>query len=52
MSVGAVTVDGYSIMMYNKHIVKTEITNSFSECRVSDVDFIAIDIKRYSIILG
>jgi hypothetical protein len=45
-------VDGHSIMMYNKHIVKTEVTNSFSEYYVSDVDFIATNIKRYNVILG
>jgi hypothetical protein len=44
-SVGAITIDGYSIMVYNKYIVKTEITNSFSECYISDVDFIVTDIK-------
>jgi hypothetical protein len=51
-SIGAVAVDGYSIIVYNKHIVKTEVINSFSEYRVSDVDFIATDIKRYNVILG
>jgi hypothetical protein len=51
-SAGAVAVDGYSIVVYSKHIVKTEVTDSFSECRVSDVDFIATDIKRYDAILG
>jgi hypothetical protein len=50
--VGAVAVDGYSIMVYSKHIVKMEVTDSFSEYRVSDVDFIATDIKRYDIILS
>jgi hypothetical protein len=39
-------------MVYDKHIVKTEITDSSSEYRVSDVEFIATDIKRYNIILG
>jgi hypothetical protein len=51
-SAGAMAIDGYSIMVYSKHIVKTEITNSFGECRVSDVDFIATNIKRYNIILS
>jgi hypothetical protein len=50
--VGAVAVDGHSIMVYNKHIVKMEITNSFNEYRVSDVDFIITNIKRYNAILG
>jgi hypothetical protein len=51
-SAGAVAVDGYSIIVYNKHTVKTEVTDSFGEYRVSDVDFIATDIKRYDAILG
>jgi hypothetical protein len=51
-SVRAVTVDGHSIMVYSKYIVKIEVTDLFSEYRVSDVDFIAIDIKRYNAILG
>jgi hypothetical protein len=37
--------------MYNKYIVKIEVTNSFSEYRVSNVDFIATNIKWYNIIL-
>jgi hypothetical protein len=51
-SAGTVAVDGYSIVVYGKHIVKTEVTDSFSEYRVSDVDFIATDIKWYDAILG
>jgi hypothetical protein len=50
--VGAMAMDGYSIMMYGKHIVKTEVTNSFSEYYISDVDFIVTNIKRYDAILG
>jgi hypothetical protein len=38
-------VDGHSIMMYGKYIVKIEVTNLFSEYRVSNIDFIATDIK-------
>jgi hypothetical protein len=45
-------MDGHSIIMYNKYIVKTEVINSFSEGRVFDVDFIATNIKRYNVILG
>jgi hypothetical protein len=37
--------------MYDKHIVKTKITNLFSEYRIFDVDFIATNIKRYNAIL-
>jgi hypothetical protein len=44
-SVEAMTVDSYSIVMYSKYIVKTEVTDSFNEYRVSDVDFIATNIK-------
>jgi hypothetical protein len=51
-SVEAVAVDGHSIVVYDKHTVKTEVTDSFSECRVSNVDFIATNIKRYDAILG
>jgi hypothetical protein len=50
--VEAVIMDGHSIIVYNKYIVKMEVTNSFSEYCVSDVDFIATDIKRYNTILG
>jgi hypothetical protein len=49
--VEAVTMDGHSIMVYNKYIVKMKITNSFSEYYVFDVDFIATNIKRYNTIL-
>jgi hypothetical protein len=52
MSVEAMAVDGHSIIVYNKYIVKTKVTNLFSEYRVSNVDFIATDIKRYNVILG
>jgi hypothetical protein len=45
MSVDAMAVNGHLIMVYNKYIVKTEVTDSFSECRVSNVNFIVIDIK-------
>jgi hypothetical protein len=45
-------MNDYSIMMYSKHIVKIEVTNSFSEYYISDVDFIATNIKRYNTILG
>jgi hypothetical protein len=44
-SVDAMAVDSYSIIMYNKHIVKIEVTNSFNEYRVSNVDFITTNIK-------
>jgi hypothetical protein len=43
--IGAKATDGHLIMVYGKHIVKIEITNSFSEYRVSDVEFIITDIK-------
>jgi hypothetical protein len=44
-SAEAMAVDSYSIIMCNKYIVKTEVTDSFNEYRVSDVDFIATNIK-------
>jgi hypothetical protein len=44
--------DGHSIAMYNKHIIKMKITNSHEECRVSEIEFIATNIKRYDAILG
>jgi hypothetical protein len=50
--VGAITIDGYSIMIYNKHIVKIKVTNSFSEYYISNVDFIATNIKRYNVIFS
>jgi hypothetical protein len=40
-----VAVDDYLIIIYNKHIVKMEITNLFNEYYISNVDFIAINIK-------
>jgi hypothetical protein len=51
-SVEAIAMNDYLIIVYNKYIVKTEITDSFSEYRVSNIDFIAINIKRYNVILG
>jgi hypothetical protein len=51
-SVEAITMNDHSIMIYSKYIVKTKITNSFSEYRVSNIDFIATNIKRYNAILG
>jgi hypothetical protein len=44
-SVETVAVDDYLIIIYNKHIVKMKVTNSFSEYHVSDVDFITTNIK-------
>jgi hypothetical protein len=38
-------MDSYSIIVYSKHIVKTEVTDSFNKYRVSDVDFIVTNIK-------
>jgi hypothetical protein len=52
MSMSAIAADGHSIAMYGKHIIKMEITDSLRECRVSEIKFIAIDIKRYDTILG
>jgi hypothetical protein len=51
-SVGAVAMNGHSIMVYNKYIVKMEVTNLFNEYYISDVDFIVTNIKRYDVILG
>jgi hypothetical protein len=51
-SAGAVAMDSYSIIVYSKHIIKIEITDLFSEYRVSNIDFITTDIKRYDAILG
>jgi hypothetical protein len=45
MSIDAKAADGHPIMVYNKHIVKTEITDSSDEYRVSDVEFIITNIK-------
>jgi hypothetical protein len=38
-------VNGYSIIMYSKYIVKMEVTDLFSEYYISNVDFITTDIK-------
>jgi hypothetical protein len=51
-SMSAMAADGHSIAMYGKHTIKMEITNSLRECRVSEIEFIAMDIKRYDAILG
>jgi hypothetical protein len=48
----AVTADGYPIIMYNKHTIYIEITNSLNKYRISDIKFIAINIERYNAILG
>jgi hypothetical protein len=45
-------MNGYSIIVYSKYIVKTEVINSFSECYISNVDFITINIKWYNAILS
>jgi hypothetical protein len=44
-SARAVAMNDHLIMMYDKHIVKTEVTNSFNEYYVFNVDFIAINIQ-------
>jgi hypothetical protein len=44
-SIGAKAADGHPIVMYGKHIIKIEITDSSGECRVSDVKFITTNIK-------
>jgi hypothetical protein len=41
-------MDGYSIIIHNKYIVKIKITNLFHEYRVSNVNFIATNIRCYS----
>jgi hypothetical protein len=51
-SIGVKAADDYPIIVYNKYIVKIEITNSSNEYRVSDVEFIATNIKRYNAILS
>jgi hypothetical protein len=51
-SISAMAVDGHSIAIYSKHTIKTEITDSRGECRVSEIEFIAMNIKRYDAILG
>jgi hypothetical protein len=50
-SMSAMAADGYLIAVYGKHTIKMEITDSLEECRVSEIEFIAIDIKRYDAIL-
>jgi hypothetical protein len=50
-SMSAMTADGHSIIMYDKHIIKMKIINSHEKCKVSEIKFIAIDIKRYDVIL-
>jgi hypothetical protein len=51
-SIGAKATDGHPIVVYSKHIVKIKITDSSDEYRVSNVEFIATNIKRYDAILG
>ena len=51
-SKGAVAADGHPIVVYGQHTIRTEITDSLDECRISDIEFIATDIKRYDAILG
>jgi hypothetical protein len=47
----AMAIDGHSIAIYDKHIIKMEIINSLGKCRVSEIEFIAMNIKRYDAIL-
>jgi hypothetical protein len=51
-SIGVKAADGHPIMVYSKHIIKIEITDSSSEYRVFNIEFIVTNIKRYNIILG
>jgi hypothetical protein len=44
-SIDTKAADGYPIIVYSKYIVKIEITNSSSEYRVSNIEFIATNIK-------
>jgi hypothetical protein len=48
----AMAVDGHLITIYDKHIIKMKITNSYEKCRVSEIEFIVMNIKRYDVILG
>jgi hypothetical protein len=48
----AMVADDHLIAVYDKHTIKTEITNSHGECRVSEIEFIAMNIKRYDAILN
>lgn len=51
-SIGAMSSDGHSIVVYGKHAVDTVVTDSQGESRSSLVDFIATDIQKYDAILG
>jgi hypothetical protein len=44
-SIDIIAIDGHSIAMYDKHIIKMKITNFYKECRISNVEFIAMNIK-------
>jgi hypothetical protein len=50
-SMSAMTIDGHLITIYSKHTIKMKITNSHEKCRVLEIEFIAINIKRYDAIL-
>jgi hypothetical protein len=44
-------VDSHLIVVYGRHVVKVEATDSYNKSRSSTVDFIATDIQRYNAIL-
>jgi hypothetical protein len=51
MSINTITIDDHSITIYNKHIIKMKITNSYEKYRVLEIEFIAMNVKRYNVIL-
>jgi hypothetical protein len=44
-SIDVIAIDDHSIAMYDKHTIKTKITNFYEKCRISNVEFIAMNIK-------
>lgn len=49
---GAITTDGYIIIIYRRYNVNTAAVDSAGKTRALSVLYIAIDIKRYNAILG
>jgi hypothetical protein len=50
-SIGAMAVDGRSILVYRRYRIETQAVDTLGVSRAAVVGFIATDIKRYNAIL-
>ena len=51
INVGVITVNGQSISIYKKHIMKVAVTDINNVIKSYNVMFIVINVRRYKIIL-